>query len=113
MSVTVTLSVTVSVSLSVTVSVSLSVSVTLSVSVSLSFLKLSICISHVTCHMSNAYVDPWEMLNNFCFHVYAQKSLVVGENGNGFFDISFHLCFFWTTAAPGPVTNPIIELVPS
>ena len=23
--------------------------------------------------MSNAYVDPWEMLNNYCFHVYAQK----------------------------------------
>ena len=27
------------------------------------------------CHMSNAYVDHWDMLNNFCFHVYAQKSL--------------------------------------
>ena len=24
-------------------------------------------------HMSNAYVDPWDMLNNFCFGVYAQK----------------------------------------
>ena len=23
--------------------------------------------------MSNAYVDPRDMLNNFCFHVYAQK----------------------------------------
>ena len=32
--------------------------------------------------MSNAYVDPWDMLNNFCFHVYAQKSLFIGENGN-------------------------------
>ena len=31
-----------------------------------------------------AYVDPWDMLNNFCFHVYAQKLLFVGENGNGF-----------------------------
>ena len=29
--------------------------------------------SHVTCLMSNAYVDPWDMLNNFCFHVHAQK----------------------------------------
>ena len=27
------------------------------------------------CHMSSAYVDHWDMLNNFCFHVYAQKSL--------------------------------------
>ena len=25
--------------------------------------------------MSYAYVDPWDMLNNFCFHIYAQKSL--------------------------------------
>ena len=30
-------------------------------------------------------VDPRDMLNNFCFHVYAQKSLFLGENGNGFF----------------------------
>ena len=28
---------------------------------------------------SSRQVDPWDMLNNFCFHVYAQKS------GNGFF----------------------------
>ena len=27
------------------------------------------------CHMSSAYVDHWDMLNNFCFHVYAQKSV--------------------------------------
>ena len=33
--------------------------------------------SHVTCHMWNAYVDPWDMLNNFCFHVYAQKCVFV------------------------------------
>ena len=26
------------------------------------------------------YVDPCEMLNNFCFHVYAQKSLFIDEN---------------------------------
>ena len=30
---------------------------------------------------------PWDMLNNFCFHVYAQKSLFTGENGNAFWDI--------------------------
>ena len=36
----------------------------------------------VTCHMSNAYVDPWDMLNIFCFHVYAQKALFIGENDN-------------------------------
>ena len=60
--------------------------------------------SHVTCLMSNAYVDPWDMLNNFCFHVYAQMSLFMGVNVND---------FFLTAAAPLPVTNPIIELVPS
>ena len=31
--------------------------------------------SHVTFLMSNAYVDPLDMLNNFCFHVYGQMSL--------------------------------------
>ena len=25
------------------------------------------------CQISNGYVDPWDMLNNFCFNVYAQK----------------------------------------
>ena len=48
-----------------------------------------------------ALVYPRDMLNNFCFHVYAQKSLFVGENGNGFFG----------TSAPVPL--PFIELVPS
>ena len=53
-----------------------------------------------------AVVDPRDMLNNFCFHVYAQKSLFIGENGND---------FFWPPppAAPSPVSGPFIELVPS
>ena len=59
--------------------------------------------SHVTCLMSNAYVDPWDMLNNFCFHVYAQMSLFMDENVNAFF----------LTPAPLPVSGTIIELVPS
>ena len=25
---------------------------------------------------------PWDMLTNFCFQVYAQKSLFIGENDN-------------------------------
>ena len=29
-----------------------------------------------------------DMLNNFCFHVYAQKSLFIGEDGNAFFTAS-------------------------
>ena len=29
--------------------------------------------------------DPWVMLNKFCFHVYAQKSLFIVENVNDFF----------------------------
>ena len=53
--------------------------------------------------MSDAYVDPWDMLNNFCFHVHAQMSLFMDENVNGFF----------LTAPPSPVSEPIIELVPS
>ena len=75
--------------------------------------KVSICnyvtcrMSHVTCHMSNAYVDRWDMLINFCFHVYAQKSLFIAENCNG---------LFWTSSSsssPYPVSLEFIELVPS
>ena len=54
-----------------------------------------------------AQVDPRDMLNNFCFHVYAQKSLFIVENVNE---------FFWTSAAttsPSPVSLEFIELVPS
>ena len=52
-----------------------------------------------------AQVDPRDMLNNFCFHLYAQKSLFIGENCNA---------FFWTTTtAPSPVSLDVIELVPS
>ena len=50
--------------------------------------------------------DPWDMLNNFCFHVYAQKSLFIDENDN---------VYFWTAAEapPSPVSLEFIELVPS
>ena len=27
-----------------------------------------------------AKVDPLDMLNKFCFHIYAQNSLFIGEN---------------------------------
>ena len=30
------------------------------------------------------------MLNNFCFHVYAENSLFIDENGNDFFDTHHH-----------------------
>ena len=33
-----------------------------------------------------AQVDPRDMLNNFCFHLYAQKSLFIGENCNAHWD---------------------------
>ena len=34
-------------------------------------------IAHVTCYLSNAYLDPRDILNKFCFHVYAQKWVFV------------------------------------
>ena len=50
-------------------------------------------------------VDPQDMLTNFCFHVYAQKSVFISENATA---------FFWNSAAaPDPVTLMLIELVPS
>ena len=38
-------------------------------------------------NFENMKNDPWDMLNNFCFHVYTQKrkSLFIGENVNVFF----------------------------
>ncbi len=56
--------------------------------------------------INNANGDPWDMLNNFCFHVFAQKSLFVSENGKG---------FFWTSSSssPAPMTFEFIELDPS
>ena len=57
------------------------------------------------------------MLNNFCRHVYAQKSRVIDENGNAFFGMTMLLfltkLFIYAAAAPGPVTGAFIELVPS
>ena len=47
-------------------------------------------------------VVPRDMLNNFCFHVYAQKSQIIGENGNGFFGTS-------SSSAPAPVTLEFID----
>ena len=35
-------------------------------------------------NFENMKNDPWDMLNNFCFHVYAQKSLFIGQNVNAF-----------------------------
>ena len=45
------------------------------------------------------------MLNKFCFHVYAEKSLFIAENCNGF--------FLTTSSTPYPLTLEFIELVPS
>ena len=36
---------------------------------------------------SQTKVDPRDMLNKFCFHLYAQKSLFTVENCNVFFYI--------------------------
>ena len=60
-------------------------------------------ILHVTCHIWNAYVDPWDMLNNFCFHVYAQMSLFMGENDHAFFYHHHHstLACEWTNHRAG------------
>ena len=55
-----------------------------------------------------AQVDPRDMLNNFCFHLYAQKSLFIAENCNAFF-----LTPAAAAASPSPVTFEFIELVPS
>ena len=35
-------------------------------------------------NVENIKNDSWDMLNNFCFHVYAQKLLFLCENCNAF-----------------------------
>jgi len=49
-------------------------------------------------------LGPWDMLNNFWFHVYDQKALFIGENRND---------FLTTSSTPAPVTFDLIKLVPS
>ena len=49
--------------------------------------------------------DHWDMLDNFCFHVYAQKSLIIGENDNEY--------FLTSSSPPCPVGLEFIDLVPS
>ena len=34
--------------------------------------SLSVSVHDMSCQML-MLIDPWDMLNNFCFHVYAQK----------------------------------------
>ena len=36
-------------------------------------------------NFENIKNDPWDMLNNFCFYVYAQKSVFIGQNVNVLF----------------------------
>ena len=52
-----------------------------------------------------AKIDTLFMLNNFCFHVYAQKSLFIAEIAMLFLTSS--------SSRQHPVSLPIIELVPS
>ena len=48
-------------------------------------LSHSLTLSHSLIH-SSSHSFTLDMLNNFCFHLYAQKSLFMAENCNAFFD---------------------------
>ena len=50
---------------------------------------LALSLSHLPTH-TLTHSFSLNMLNNFCFHVYAQKSLFIGKNGNAFFDHIIH-----------------------
>ena len=65
---------------------------------------LSLSLLSLLSQLSPSHSLSLDMLNNFCFHVYAQKSLYSWK------------CqwFFWTSSsAPYPLTLEFIELVPS
>ena len=55
-------------------------------------------------YVDNIKNDLWDMLNNFCFHLYAQNSLFICENCNA---------FFWTSAAASVSPSPVSLGVPS
>ena len=63
-------------------------------------------IVHVTCNMSNAYDDHWDMLNNFCFHVYAQKWVFVIMS-----DVTCHIAYvtFHIAHATCHVSNAYVD----
>ena len=48
-----------------------------------------------------------DILNNFCLHVYAQKSLFIAKNCNGFVFTTSPT----STSSPSPVSLEVIELV--
>ena len=64
---------------------------------------------------------PWDVLNNFCFHVYPQKwhtymkcKVSIVSNDVDHWDMLNNFCFYvYALTAASPVTGPIIELVPS
>ena len=57
--------------------------------------------------LENIENDPWNMLNNFCFHIFAQKSLIISEIGNVYF------LTYTASTSPSPVSLDVIELIPS
>ena len=59
------------------------------------FLTLTLALSH-SHTLSISHSITLDMLNKFCFHLYAQNSLFIGENCNAFFDIllSTLTCYF-------------------
>ena len=65
-------------------------------------LTLTLSQSHT---LSISHLLTLDMLNNFCFHLYAEKSLFIGENCNTFITSS--------APPPSPVSLGVIELVPS
>merc|ERR1712020_337199 len=74
--------------------------VTLSLSHSLT---LTLLHSHT---LSISHSITLDMLNKFCFHLYAENSLFIAENCNAFFLTT-------SSSSPSPVTLEFIELVPS
>ena len=59
-------------------------------------------------NFENIKNDRWDMPNNFCFYVYAPKSLIISEISNVYF-----LTATSASASPSSVSLEVIELVPS
>ena len=68
-------------------------------------------------NFENTKNDPWDMPNNFCFHVYAQKSLFIAENCNAFFLTSASAasaaCEFRVSRAGSQLKIVIVIVIPA
>ena len=68
--------------------------------------KVTLSISHSHSYtLSFSHSLTLDLLNNFCFHVKAQKSMFIAKNCNGFFYTTHHIPWVWSSWSWLPAKN--------